>query len=478
MISRPAWLSPGREYAVLEIDSAPRCRTLGRYSYHVFWCLWALIVAIAAAFYYPKAADHRSAFVRWRPQVIKFWEGTNIYDKMLFPNPPILPITLGPLMALPPVTGAMTWFAIKVALTTIALTMCLKIVKVREGPFPPFFLSAILILSLRPILGDLHHGNVNLLILFLIVAMFQAWRQGHDILAGLLLGLAVSYKVTPALFIPYFAYKGSWRTVGSTLLGLVLFLLVVPSLIIGPQFNFDCLSMWWHRMLTPFLVEGNTSPQEINQSMVGVLTRLLTEIPPGTNRYDLHLDVNVVSWPPQVVGYLVKFLTLVLVGLLAFFCRTRAQDRRDPRFLGEISLVVLTMLFVSERSWKHHFVTLLLPYTFLVWELYFPDTKSRHRFVIAGMLVLSFLLMATTSTELGGLFADGIGHEIAQGYGMFLWAAVALYATVAWRLRAREYEPTAALMLSGPAFVPHTAYWNGRPEQDRSELSADLGEKN
>ena len=38
----------------------------------------------------------------WRPQVLKFWEGTNIYDKMLFPNPPILPITLGPLMALPP----------------------------------------------------------------------------------------------------------------------------------------------------------------------------------------------------------------------------------------------------------------------------------------------------------------------------------------------------------------------------------------
>ena len=453
---------------MLEIDSAPRCRALGRFSHHAFWCLWAVIVAIAAAFYYPKAADHRSAFVRWRPQVLKFWEGTNIYDKMLFPNPPILPITLGPLMALPPVAGAMTWFAIKVALTTIALTMCLNVVKIRDGPFPPFFLSAILLLSLRPILGDLHHGNINLLILFLIVAMFQAWRQGHDVLAGLLLGLAISYKVTPALFIPYFVYKRSWRTVGSALLGLVLFLLVVPSLIVGTRFNFDCLSMWWHRMLTPFLVEGATSPLEINQSMVGVLTRLLTEIPPGTNRYDLHLDVNVVSWPPQVVSYLVKCITLVLVGLLAFFCRTRAQDRRDPRYLGEIALVVLTMLFVSERSWKHHFVTLLLPYTFLVWELYFPGTKSRPRLVIGGMLLLSFLFMATTSTELGGLFADGRGHEIAQGYGMFLWGAVVLYVAVAWRLRARRCESTAALMPAGPGLTPHVAYWKERWERIRS----------
>ena len=76
------------------------------------------------------------------------------------------------------------------------------------------FRSLVLLLTLRPILGDLHHGNNNLLILFLIVAMFYAWRRGYDIGAGLLLALATSYKVTPALFFVYFAYKRSWRTVG------------------------------------------------------------------------------------------------------------------------------------------------------------------------------------------------------------------------------------------------------------------------
>ena len=71
---------------MLEIDSASRCRVSGRFSRHVFWLLWAMVVLIAAAFYYPKAADLRSAFVRWRPQVLKFWEGVNIYDKMLLPQ--------------------------------------------------------------------------------------------------------------------------------------------------------------------------------------------------------------------------------------------------------------------------------------------------------------------------------------------------------------------------------------------------------
>ena len=71
------------------------CR-LERLSGRTFWILWATIILISAAFYYEKAADHRSAFVRWRPQVLQFWSGVNIYDKMLFPNPPIMPITLYP----------------------------------------------------------------------------------------------------------------------------------------------------------------------------------------------------------------------------------------------------------------------------------------------------------------------------------------------------------------------------------------------
>ncbi len=140
------------------------------------------------------------------------------------------------------------------------------------------------------------------MILFLVVASLYAWRKGYDVLAGLILALAISYKVTPALFVPYFAYKRSWRTVGATFLGLGMFLLIVPSLIIGPQFNGECLAMWWQRMISPFLTKGEGSPQEINQSMVGVLTRLLTDAKIGSGRYDVHLDVNLVSWPRPLVG--------------------------------------------------------------------------------------------------------------------------------------------------------------------------------
>src|SRR5262249_13143395 len=122
------------------------------------------------------------------------------------------------------------------------------------------------------------------------------------------------------------------------------------------------------------------------------------------------------------------------LALLAVLCRTRTRDRRDPRLLGEFALVVLTMLFVSERSWKHHYVTVLLPITYLVSEFFSPGLGPRGRAWILLAWALSFGLMASPSAEIGGWFYEGQGHEIAQGYGLFMWAGVVLYATVAWRL--------------------------------------------
>jgi hypothetical protein len=411
--------------AVLDFD---------RHFRRAVWITALCTVFGAALVYADKAADDRSAFIRWRHQVLAFWQGENIYDEMMFPNPPIMPLTLLPFMLLPPVRGALAWFGLKAVLTAGSVWMCYRMVRFEKRPIPSYIQFMVVLFSFRPILSDLHHGNNNLVILFLIVSTLYAWRRGYDVLAGLLLALAISYKVTPALFVPYFMYKRSWRTVGATCVGMGLFLFVVPSLIIGPTFNIECLQMWWHRIISPYVSKGVGSPQEINQSMVGVLTRLLTNTKTGDGRYDVHLDLNLVSWSPRLVGLLVKGLSLGMVGLLALFCRTRAGRRDDPRLLGEFALVVLTMLFVSERSWKHHYVTLLLPYTYLAYRVGMPRVGPGVRWLLGTALVLSALLMATTSSELGGLFADHQGHKIAQGYGMFLWAGVVLYIATAWRV--------------------------------------------
>jgi alpha-1,2-mannosyltransferase len=417
------------------LDCSEDPANLRRRVRRVVWTSWVLILGAAAILYAQKAAEDRSAFLRWRHQVLELLHDGNIavYEAMMFPNPPIMPISLYPLMLLPPLVGALAWFAIKCGLATIAAVLCFRMARDPDRRLPGWAEGLILFLSLRPILSDLHHGNINLMILFLVVVTLYAWRQGRDIVAGLTLALAISYKVTPALFIPYFFYKGSWRTVLWTFLGMGIFLLIVPSVVLGLTFNAECLAMWWHRILSPYLIAGQATDQEMNQSMVGVLTRLLTEGPVASGRYDRHVAVHLIAGDPRIVNWVIKAISVVLVGLLALFCRTQTQRRDDPRMLGEFALVVLTMLFVSERSWKHHYVTVLLPFTYLVYRLTLPTLARAARWTIAAALGLSALMMASTSSEVGGLLLEE-GHKLAQGYGLFFWAGVVLYATTAWRV--------------------------------------------
>ena len=165
-----------------------------------------------------------------------------------------------------------------------------------------------------------------------------------------------------------------------------------------------------------------------------------------------------------------KGVSVGFLVLLALFCRTKTDRRDDPRLLGEFSLVVLTMLFLSERSWKHHFVTLLLPYTYLMAQFAYSGLRLRWRVALAAALWGSVVLMATTSTELGGLFAHHQGHKIAQGYGMFLWAAVLLYAVTAWRVCAERRS--GAVRASWPGRGPTIRASSRRPHFSESRRAS------
>src|SRR5262249_4776420 len=142
-------------------------------------------------------------------------------------------IILEPLVNLPSPWGALLWFYLKVGMTLAAYYWVFRMVGTAELPFPEWAKAATVLLSLRPIMSDLLHGNVNLFILFLVLAFLYAFHRGRDFLSGNILGLAIACKVTPALFLPYFLWKRAWTAALGCAVGLVLFLLVVPGLRLG-----------------------------------------------------------------------------------------------------------------------------------------------------------------------------------------------------------------------------------------------------
>ncbi len=118
--------------------------------------------------------DHRSAFLRWRGQILDLDHGVRIYDEHNYPNPPIMALMLWPLAALPPLVGAHAWFWLKAGMALLIYHWVFRLVREPGRPFPVWAQALAVALSIRPIVGDLTHGNVNIFIFFLVVGGMSA----------------------------------------------------------------------------------------------------------------------------------------------------------------------------------------------------------------------------------------------------------------------------------------------------------------
>ena len=342
---------------------------------HWFILALAILFVGLGAKYSKKALQNRSAILRWQPQVLAMEQGEDISQRFNYPNPPIMAILLEPLAHLPPVAAALIWFYVKVALTLLSLVWIFRLVETPERPFPAWAKALTILLSLRPIMGDLDHGNVNLFILFLVVAALTAYRRKLDFLAGTTLALAIACKVTPALFLPYFVWKRSWRALAGTAAGLALFLWpgVVPGVRLGFPENQRQLASWYRDMVYPFLVEGKVTSEHNNQSLAGVVYRLTTHSPSFStyvdNRYTPVRYDNLLDLPLPLARLLVKAGMGLFALAVVWSCRTPTAARRAGDYPPSSPWSPSACCSSASGTWKHHCVTLVLPFAVLSYYL-------------------------------------------------------------------------------------------------------------
>jgi hypothetical protein len=400
--------------------------------------------------------EHRSAILRWQNQVLALLEDTDIWERFDYPNPPIMALLLAPLMHLPPLLCSMVWFYLKAAMVVVAVHWVFRMVETPETPFPASGKILTLAFALRPILGDLTHGNVNLFILFLVAGSLYAFTRRRDLGAGLLLGLAIACKLTPALFVPYFVWKRAWGALAGCLLGLSLFLGIVPGLFLGMQRNVVFLESWLDRMVRPYVVDGSAISEHTNQSLPGLFSRLGRHSPSFTmytsqgyvpTEYHnlLDLDRDLISW-------LLKTCMALFALLVMRCCRTALTQRSGWPLLAEFGMVLLGMLLFSERTWKHHCVTLLVPFTVLSYCLATWKPNRLTRRCLVGVLVTVAALMTSTATVPG---FERWG-KLAEVYGAYVWAYLLLLAALAALLWNRQ--PATGGAPAGPSRIAVLAY--------------------
>lgn len=405
---------------------------------------------------------HRGAIGRWRKAVQRFWAGRNIYraapgagagdpltgkllpgasvpptptprlgaspeeiaegDTWLHPNMPFVAMLLTPLAHVPPQVAAAVWNVLKVLALFAAIFAASAVANHRRHRMGEWVLGLAVAFSLPLVIEDFQHGNTNVFVLAAIAVHLWLYRRGRDGWAGAVLALAISLKMTPALFGLYWLYQRNWRLLAGVVVALAGMMVLIPLAALGPG-RYDLLmGSWLHNLIVPGLLKGAPYPIHVNQSLSGVFSRLFMQ----GNIYFAPDDeavaqkfgyINVVSLS-LVAGRLILLAAKVAIAaVLAWAIGWRKLPRDDGRRGLHYGLVVAAMLILNQRTWDHHAAILLLGYSPLWYALAYGRFGRRRRIgCLAGMIAAGVLVWGAS----GSLFPEK-AYDLIQAYGpMFL----------------------------------------------------------
>ena len=392
----------------------------------------ALFVAVCAGFAAApvvNAARHPASnkdYSLWYAVGLRARSGAPLYPDdpraefpYLYP-PPLATCVFAPLTRLGPVGFVLALVAANAAAWAAALYLSARLAA-GAGRVPPLA-YALPAAATAPYVWDTFLlGQVNLVLLALVLGSLLALRHGRPWLAGAGLGLAVAVKAFPLPVVVYFAARRQWAAVASTLLTAAAVLALLPAPARGFDRNLRELGAWARGMLGD--QSGGSMAQRSsigftrrNQSLESVAHRLLRPVEAG-DRDGVPFRVNVADAGPaaaRVTG-LGGCLVLGAVLLLATRCRFASGPRAEGQ---EAGMVLALTVLCSPLAWTYFFCW-LMP----AWAAAGAHLAGRPRW------------SAVVGFGLAGALAAGAASELydplIQAYGATAWAAVALFLTLA-----------------------------------------------
>lgn len=279
-----------------------------------------------------------------------------------YPNayPPISEIFFLPLTLLSHQIALVVFTYISFASIIGSIFLSLKIAT-KKVPWHYFLLFITLSFASFPIRFSLGMGQVNMIVLFLLLltVYLETKPINNSFAAGLSLGIAIALKPIFAFFLLFFALKKSWKIVLISTLS-VAFLTAISLIFWPPQIWVN----WYQSAIFPLI--SYMDPHNYvyqNQGLFGFLARQVSNF---YTRIYLH-----------------KAATVLLVSFAAFLTFKKKEIN-----LG-LSFFIITLLLFDITSWQHHFVWLMFPFVVL-----FVNISKSKNAVLLGFLILSYLLVS------------------------------------------------------------------------------------
>ncbi|MGH7899100.1 MAG: glycosyltransferase family 87 protein, partial [Candidatus Binatia bacterium] len=128
---------------------------------------------------------------------------------------PVVTVLFLPFAALPDTAGKVLWYIANV-LMVVAILRWTAVLVFGSVRAPPGFYALVLLLSLRFVDNNIGHGQLNILLLWLILGGYVLAGRGRFALAGLALAAAISAKLVPGVLLIQLLIRRQWRFVAAT----------------------------------------------------------------------------------------------------------------------------------------------------------------------------------------------------------------------------------------------------------------------
>lgn len=246
-----------------------------------------------------------------------------------------------------------TAYRLMLVLNEVLLAACLFVLA-RGFAIPLGVLGALLIVW-SPIPDNAKMGQANLIAL--LPALLGLWAaRTRPWLGGVLLGAAAMFKMSPALFLLYWALRRQWRPcVAAVLTAIGLSVVSLPICPLATQIEFYTRVMPgfasgdYHGLTVPISLSANHSIPDIFNTLW-----------PGPSKTALS--------PSAILGS--RVVTGCALALWAWRTRLASTQlpepgglHRDARTLGALTVL---MVIVPTYTYEHHLVFLLLPVSALL----------------------------------------------------------------------------------------------------------------
>jgi alpha-1,2-mannosyltransferase len=363
-------------------------------------------------------------------------KGGDIYDYLVpgtpygFTYPPFAAALMSPMALI----GWHTAIAISVTMNVVALGFIITwlvgpVIKRQGWQFWfSFAIAFALVAAFEPVRETVNFGQVNILLLFMVVGDLLVLVRGGSRLGGIGIGLATAIKLTPGVFIVYLLVTRRWRAAA------VSTATAAAATWAAATFAPDASRVFWTDAM--WNTDRVGSPTFVsNQALSGLVARLFNPDPMKP-----------------------LWLLLVLGALAVWAWRARKAVKAGDDLAG-LALTGLVGCMVSPISWIHHLVWVLPSMAVLLDHATDRSSDARRRRHIMIFGVFSYLLLCSRTPWAFHQKFDGLG---LLGGNAYILLMIALLITLPIREPATES--------SGPARLTNPASSTGPVVEDVPDL--------